>query len=151
MFGANAKQLPVALGIESEQQFFAKLNDGNIYGACKFANSHLSANSKILLLYENRGYYCDMPYLFGDPKEQAYIDYSKISSTEEYAGRLKEIGVTHLFVNKASPIFKPGTRAYGNETANRVSSLIADYGTLLYSKGGAELYSFSYDVSNQTS
>lgn len=144
LFGANAKQLPVALGLLPEKEFFAKLDDGNIYGVCKFANSHLPASSRILLLYENRGYHCDAPYLLGDPREQAYIDYSKLSSAEGYAIRLKEVGVTHILVNRASPIFKPGAGGYTNETAKLIDAVIETYGTLIYSERGAELYSFSY-------
>ena len=144
LFGANAKQLPVALGLLPEKEFFARLADGNIYGVCKCASSYLPENSRVLLLYENRGYYCDVPYLFGDPKEQAYIDYSKLSSAEGYALRLKEIGVTHVLVNRASPIFRPGKKPYSNDIARMIGDFLGSYGKLIYSAGGAELYSFSY-------
>lgn len=146
LFGANAKQLPVALGLESEAEFFAKLKDGQIYAMCKFTNSNLPANARILLLYEDRGYHCDTPYFVGDPKQQAFIDYSKISDAEDYAKRLVEIGVTHIIVNRASPIHKPGHGLYSNETATIIESLLKNYGALVHSAGGAELYSFSYNT-----
>ncbi|MBI3036818.1 glycosyltransferase family 39 protein [Candidatus Woesearchaeota archaeon] len=144
LFGANAKQLPVALGLESEADFFAKLKDGQIYGMCQFTNSNLPASARILLLYEDRGYHCDTPYIIGDPRQQAFIDYSKISNAEDYAKRLWEIGVTHIIVNKANTIHKPGDMFYSNETAAIIESLIKNYGTLAHSEGGAELYSFAY-------
>ncbi|MEK6837194.1 MAG: hypothetical protein AABX69_00960, partial [Nanoarchaeota archaeon] len=147
LFGANAKQLPVVLGLESEEQFFEKLGDGNIYAICKFANSNLPADAKILLLYEYRGYHCDMPYVIGEPRQQIFIDYSKISTAEDYAKRLTEIGITHIIVNRASLIHKPGEKTYSSETASLIESLLKNNGVLLYSEGGAELYSFSYNAS----
>lgn len=144
LFGANAKQLPVALGLESEAEFFAKLKDGQLYGMCKFTNSNLPANARILLLYEERGYHCDTPYFVGDTRQQAFIDYSKISDAEDYAKRLGEIGVTHIIINRANPFHKPGGAAYSNEEAALTESLLKNYGVLVHSVGGAELYSFSY-------
>lgn len=151
LFGANAKQVPAALGVIPEEVFYERLNDGNIYGVCRFANSNLPANAKILLLYENRGYHCDIPYILGDPREQAYIDYSAISTAGAYAARLKEIGVTHILVNRASPIFKPDSVAYPHEASMLIDGLIGKYGVSVYSEGGRDLYLFNYNKSASSS
>ncbi|MBI1935164.1 glycosyltransferase family 39 protein [Candidatus Woesearchaeota archaeon] len=96
--GANAKEFPAALGLESEDNFHSKY-PGPIYDASKFANSNLPESAKILLFRDTRGYFIDRGYVWADPLTQAYIDYSNIKSEDDYYKELKRLGITHILVN----------------------------------------------------
>ncbi len=144
LFGANLKQVPVALGMESEDQFFAKLGDGNIYAACKYANENLPEDALIILVYENRGYHCDRNYLVAVPPDQSYIYFTKLTSPEAVAYKLEQVGVTNVIVNNKSPIYKPGGYAFPPEISMNIEGFLLDYGEVIHSTPNADIYAITY-------
>ncbi|MCD4812900.1 glycosyltransferase family 39 protein [bacterium] len=56
------------------------------YAAMRFLNKNVRAGEKVLLFGENRGFYLEVDYLWGDPMMQMVIDYRKFESAGE-AGR----------------------------------------------------------------
>lgn len=143
-YGANSLKIPYILGLESEQQFYNKLKDNNGYNVFKYANDNLPKNSKLLLFREIRGYLSNLDYIKSDPFGQKVIDFSKISSSSEMHSRLKELGITHVFVNnnldfvgKANPSIPP---RYTEKEISIMNEALKLHGNLLYSEKGVYLY-----------
>ncbi len=143
LFGSDAKQVPVGLGLEPDANFFAGLDDGNIFAECKFANENLGNGSRLLLLYENRGFHCNLPYHIGIPDDQTFIDFASMQSDGELAARLRETKISHLVVNRNSPVYQPGKNPYSGRIPAIIGSFISNYTTRLYSGPNADIYAFA--------
>jgi hypothetical protein len=72
-----------------------------IYSAYQWINKNLSPENKILVFPDERGYYCDRPYLVSSVfNRQLLIEWIKKSTDEEMLREYFRLsGVTHLLVN----------------------------------------------------
>jgi len=72
------------------------------YPTIRYINENLPEDAKILFIFlGNRGYYCDREYVFDMNKNRSTLRQLVKGSDkpEEIAGGLKEMGITHLFIN----------------------------------------------------
>lgn len=137
LLAAIAKSMPVALGLETQDEFNLKY-PGPIYKASKFINLNLPQNAKVLLFRDTRGFYLDRDYVWADPLFQVYINYSKIKNEDDFYKELKSIGVTHILVN--TEFEWRGQIAYeyrySESILNMMDSLLKKYTTNLYDEDG---------------
>jgi len=63
------------------------------YPACAYLNQHAAGDDTILLFGENRGFFLDNPYLWGDPMIQKVVDYRRFPDPESLAASLSGLGV----------------------------------------------------------
>ena len=68
----------------------------------RFADRHLPNNAKLLLLpYENRTYYLDRDYVWGNPISQRMLPFERFDNPIELAVALRKMGITHIIENPA--------------------------------------------------
>src|SRR5262249_937739 len=87
--------LPLVRGSKTREQMLEQLP---IYRASTRANEATPAGSRILLLGENRGYWIDRDYMWGDDVNQAVLDYAPLRDPAALRARLRELGITHVLV-----------------------------------------------------
>lgn len=80
------------------------------------ARGLLPSGARVLLFREVRGYGAGFDYLWGDPLNQALIDYVRIATPEELAGRLKALGVTHVLDHPSSHLYREDPGYYNART-----------------------------------
>ena len=142
-YGANRGKIPFALGLETEKEFYGRLNDYNAYTIFDYANKNLPADSKILLFREFRGYLSNVDYVIGDPLTQKVVDYSKITNEGEMLNELKKAGITHILINTKigfAGIHQEMEVRYSKELISLMDKTLEKYGILLVQDNGAYLY-----------
>ncbi len=144
-YGVNAKQLPYSVGLETEEQFYSKLTDQNLFSEYKifqYANNNLPANSKIFLLGIQRGYFSDLDYVWGDPLNQAYVDYWSFENEEDLYKRLTEIGITHIIYHEYQydKLEVIAVVDYPPWIMDMINKLIKKHATFIYETHEARLY-----------
>jgi hypothetical protein len=68
----------------------------------RYINENLPADARILFIYlGNRGYYCDREYVFDMNKNRSSLHQlvKRSDRPGKIAVGLKEMGITHLFIN----------------------------------------------------
>ncbi len=90
-------QLQVVTGKVSEDEYLSATL-APFYSATKTMNA-LPVGSKVALYDEVFGFYLDVPYFWANPGHSMFIPYESLSSGEEYAAKMKELGFTHAYVN----------------------------------------------------
>lgn len=109
------------------------------YSAMQFINTSLPAGSKIVLYGCPLGFYCDKPYVWGDPMHGTFIPYSSFRSAEDLRAYLHKIGVTHILVwEQYFPLTppKPGAQSY----PDWVYQLTAGTGPPLFYRHGTAVW-----------
>lgn len=143
-YGANRIKLPYALGMETEQEFYLKLEDHNAYNVFKYANENIPENSKLLLFREPRGYLSDLDYIRGDPLTQKVLDYSQIKDAGDMYRELKRLSITHILINTKVDFFglhNPNQPPrYPEKILKLMDETLENNGKLLFSESGAYLY-----------
>ncbi|MAG15595.1 hypothetical protein CMO88_00885 [Candidatus Woesearchaeota archaeon] len=134
-YGTTSKNVPVALGLESEGEFYDKLIDKNPYRACQHLNDNFP-DSKTLLFSESRGFFCDTEYVWGQPGVQGYVAYGTMETYEDLYLRLSEIGITHVMLN---PGLLPKI-SLNEKEFNLMDGLLAKYGEKVYEDKSIILY-----------
>ena len=135
--GGNAKELPVAIGLESHDSFYSKY-PGQIYKASKFINNNLPKDAKILLFRDTRGFFLEREYMWADPLYQMVIDYSKINNEDDFYKELKKLEITHILVNTELEwhgIISSDLR-YNKRILGIADNFLRKYTTNLYNEGG---------------
>jgi len=103
-------RLPVALGLESRDAFLSGRID--IYPAYQYINTHPD-RFQTILIFDERGYYCNLPYIIGLPGAQStlvnlqhrgytnsyWIDYWSFKNNDEMLKRFKEFNISHILIN----------------------------------------------------
>jgi hypothetical protein len=120
------------------------LNALDVYPAQEWVNAHLPPDARVLLFREIRGYYLDRDYLWGDPRNQGLIDYYGFAGPSGLARRLKELGVTHVFVNEEVGIYAPRPGYYEPRFVAWMSALLRAHGTVLYRDGGVSVFRLDF-------
>ena len=145
-FGVFGMKVSYVFGLESEADFYSKLNDHNGYEAFDYINKDLPKESIIFLFRESRGYFSDKDYIVGLPFNQKFIDYGKINNEEDFYKQLRENKITHILINTKVEAFKPG-RVVKNqpilftiEQQNIMDNLLKKYGKLIFENKGLYLY-----------
>lgn len=91
-----ADQLKVALGQESPTDYQKRRVP--FYNPAQRLNE-LAKGGKVALYDEVFGYLLDVPYLWANPGHTTEYGYEAMNSGDELAERLKELGVTHVYLS----------------------------------------------------
>lgn len=68
--------------------------------AIEYINEHLDINSdKVLVLFDNRLYYYQVPVVYADPSSSSFFANQKARNTQEIYDQLKNDKITHLMAN----------------------------------------------------
>jgi hypothetical protein len=106
------------------------------YPACQFLNQNVRPNEKVLLFGENRGFYLDADYLWGDPQVQEVVAYRRLGTPELLGARLRELGVAWVLyrTDLYGPEFLPP------EIVKQMDEMLARYGTMAGQFGPVKVY-----------
>lgn len=89
--------VPVALGRESPQAFLSRREP--LYRLSLEANRLVPPTGRILLLQETRGAWLRVPYMWGNPSQNALIPWKELRDVPAMNAELRRHGITHVIVN----------------------------------------------------
>ena len=115
----SAQNLPVVLGLQSEESFL--LENTWYYEAIEWINRNLPADSYVLV-FPRHSYYLDVEYFRAASYEQAPVDYAALDTPEELLQRLKELGFSHVFWDESHGRFSDRLLAKSIGEAGRVEA-----------------------------
>jgi len=92
-------QLPSAIGLEKREDYLHRRLQP--YDAMRRASRELPPNAKLLLIWENRGYYLDRPYIADSFYESSWVMQllEQNQAGDVLEKRLRDEGVTHVMIN----------------------------------------------------
>lgn len=111
----NSRAMPVVFGLVSRENYLSQAVEPlhpeqklvPEYEIYQRANALLDERDRILLIGELRGYYLEIPYLWGRPDLARTVRYDRIDSRPAALRELQSLGVTHLIFHQ--DLLKPGT------------------------------------------
>ncbi len=111
------------------------------YPACQYLNHTLFQDERVLLFGENRGFYLDADYLWGDPMIQKVIDYRVLKTPQRLRARLQELGVGWV-------LFR--TDMYDEkyldpEIVHLMEAVLEHYGEERYAHGSVKIFELPAD------
>lgn len=145
-YGANSKKIPFVFGLESERDFYLKLKDHNGYDVFQYINDKLPKDARLLIFRDVRGYLSGRDYMISTEYSQKTVDLPNIADKNALYRRLKELGITHVFINTKLELFQPGAaiqnfKPYVSEKSDRMMmDMLKDGGKLVYENNGIMLY-----------
>ncbi|NOR14365.1 MAG: hypothetical protein GQ544_01540, partial [Candidatus Aminicenantes bacterium] len=125
--------IPVVIGAESRDSFLSKTT--MFYQDIQWMNNNLPAGSLVMSDFVNL-YYLDRPSIWMNARNAAWIDYSRIETTEDVLKRGIELGITHIFV-MSEPSIKEWDDLVAKELLKR----------LYYNPKGWAIFSISMGIS----
>lgn len=95
------QNLAVAIGHGNKEEFLEETCSVDIQPMVEYINKTLPEDAKILMLFENRGYYLQRDYIADGTFEVSRIVQmiATAESSEALYAQLKQKGVTHLLIN----------------------------------------------------
>jgi 4-amino-4-deoxy-L-arabinose transferase-like glycosyltransferase len=102
-------QLPVATGRQPVAQYVTDGYRG--YPAMQFINDQLPADSKVVFYGNPLGFYCDKPYLWGEPGHSTFIPYDKMKSANDLLAYFQSTHVTHVLIDTRGFDWPPSTQS----------------------------------------
>lgn len=109
----------------------------NHYPACLYLNQHAGPGEQVLLFNENRGFYLDADYLWGDPLNQNLIAYRRLGSAAALRGRLRELGVRWVLFRQVA---RTDERYYAERTVSLMEGVLREAGELKFSAEDCSVY-----------
>lgn len=129
-----SQEAPVVFGQVSREDYITRGFEP--YPAMQFINTELPANSKIVMYGNPLGFYCDKPYLWGEPTHGTAIPYDTFHSADDLRAYLHKIGVTHILITLQYFPLTPGQSGY----PGWVYQLTAGSGPPLFSEHGTAVW-----------
>jgi hypothetical protein len=128
------ESVQTVLGLRTPEAFITPRLEH--YPACLVLNRRPAAGERVLLFGENRGFYLDGEYLWGDPLLQQVIDYRRLRTPGELASRLETLRVRWV-------LFR--TDLYGPDTLDPHSlglmqALLSQAGDRVWQQGPVSVY-----------
>jgi len=96
-FVFHAYRVPVMCNQTYRDQYLAQALPN--YELIQWINTNAGPNDKYFTIYVPELYYFDVSFINGYLYTDRVLDYLTIISAEDFVGRLKKLGVTHLVVN----------------------------------------------------
>jgi len=112
----------------------------DVAGFYRRARAVLPPGAKVLLFREIRGYGAGFDYLWGDPVNQALIDYRALPDSEALAARLKALGVTHVLDHPGSTLYREDPGYYDRRTLTLMADCLRRRARPVLDDGGIALY-----------
>lgn len=106
------------------------------FQACRFLNGAVQPGEKVLLFGENRGFYLDKPYLWGDPLMQKVIDFRTLKSVTALDRALRHHRIAWVLYREdlyADDYYFPHAKIL-------MKAFLARYGKVLFSNGTVKVY-----------
>ena len=100
----------------------------------------LPAGAKVLLFREIRGYRAGFDYMWGDPMNQAEIDYAALPTPAALCARLKSLGVTYVLDHPASALYQEDPAYYDARTLSLMSGCLRDDAKPVLARDGLALH-----------
>jgi hypothetical protein len=127
-------QLPSAIGAERREDYLHRRLQP--YDAMVRASRELPRNAKVLLVWENRGYYLDRPYIADSFYEASWIMQllEKDQGGDLLAEKLKREGVTHVLLNVL--LGKHFGRSYNPRVREALDRFVRERGKVLFESNG---------------
>jgi hypothetical protein len=129
-----SQEAPVVFGQVSRDDYITR--GFGPYSAMQFINTQLPANSKIIMYGNPLGFYCDKPYLWGEPTHGTTIPYDTFHNADDLRAYLHKIGVTHILITQSYFPLTPGLPGY----PGWVYQLTAGSGPPLFSEHGTAIW-----------
>lgn len=102
-------------------------------------NRLLGAKEKLLMFREYRGYYLDVPYLWGDPGLQGFLRYEQLGSLETYR-RLRRLGITHVLISNTDNWYVQSHQQHAPQASRVMSRMLNRHGRPVLADGKMALY-----------
>jgi hypothetical protein len=77
----------------------------------QFINDQLPADSKVVFYGNPLGFYCDKPYLWGEPGHSTFIPYDKMKSANDLLAYFQSTHVTHVLIDTRGFDWPPSTQS----------------------------------------
>ncbi len=107
-----------------------------VYAACRYLNAQVRGDERVLLFGENRGFYLDVPYLWGDPNQQRVVNYAALGRPASLAARLRDLDVVWILFRRD---LYPASYL-GPETLRLMEAYVEEYGTRVFAFGGVAVF-----------
>lgn len=104
------------------------------------ARGVLPPGAKVLLWREIRGYGAGFDYLWGDPMNQALIEYRRLPDPDALYLRLKELGVTHVLDHPASTLYREDPGYYDRRTLALMAAALSRHARPVLTREGLVLH-----------
>lgn len=101
--------------------------------------SALPPGAKVLLFREVRGYGAGFDYVWGDPMNQALLDYRALDP-DVLRARLRALGVTHVLDHPASALYREDPGYYDRRTLALMAECLRRHARPVLETGGVVLY-----------
>ena len=111
------------------------------YPACQFLNNTLFREERVLLFGENRGFYLDADYLWGDPMIQKVIDYRALKTPQRLRTRLQELGVGWVLFR--TDVYDE--KYLDPEIVRLMAAMLEHYGEEKYAHGPVKIFELPMD------
>jgi hypothetical protein len=106
------------------------------YPACQYLNQHQSAGERVLLFGENRGFYLDRDYVWGDPVLQQIVDYRSLTTPEALLRRLQDLHIRWVLYRTG--LFGPDYLT--PQAARLMQATLAQYGQENFRQGPVTVF-----------
>ncbi|MBI4061276.1 MAG: hypothetical protein HY403_07580, partial [Elusimicrobia bacterium] len=104
------------------------------------ARAALPPRAKVLLFREVRGYGAGFDYQWGDPMNQALLDYRRIPDAAALARRLKTLGISHVLDHPGSHLYREDPGYYDARTLALMAECLKHRARPVLSREGLALY-----------
>lgn len=119
-------QAKVLAGTQTEAEFLK--SRFAFYDTCEYVNELGKRESvKLAMFDEVRGFYLNVPYLWANPGHHTLIDYPNVVTSEQLVAALKQLDVTHIYLNCRRDVISP-------ELAEQMKSAMGTEGVTLPEK-----------------
>ncbi len=131
---------PSAAPAADRRQYWEDLSLDGLPGFYRAARAVLPPGARVLLWREVRGYGAGFDYQWGDPMNQALLDYRAIPDLDALAARLKNLGITHVLENAGSDLYQEDPGYYDRRTLALMAECLRRRGRVVLARGGLELH-----------
>lgn len=104
------------------------------------ASTSLPPDARVLLFREIRGYRAGFDYLWGDPMNQALLDYRSLPDPEALYARLQALGVTAVLDHPGSSLYREDPGYYDRRTLALMSECLRRHGRVVLERDGLVLH-----------
>ncbi len=99
MLRYHGSALKVTFGQVSRRDYLFRMS---LYAVCDFINQEAPRHARVLLLGEERGFYLDRDYLWGNPGHHTLFPYARMKTAADWQHELRKQRVTHVLINRAT-------------------------------------------------
>lgn len=104
----------------------------------------LARGGRVLLITENRGYYVGGNYAFGDPSDQADVDYAALASPAELLRALRERGFAYVAVNSDESLSARTLAMMAPRSYALIGETLRRHADVVYADGPRAIYKLKF-------